>query len=187
MGCDDEVDAGCPGHLGKPTDECLDIVGGHHHQVCELVDDDDDVGHGFEVGAFACQGTVAVEVAHTVFGKQFVAAFHLAHGPLEGGDDALDLGHDRCQEVWDAVVADQFDPFGVDHNELEVVWCMTHQQRANEAVDGHRLTAAGAAGDQEVGHTLHPGDNRHARYVLAQWQTEFGFGSDEFVAFDNVA
>ena len=153
----------------------------------DFVDDDDDVRHRLEVGAFACQGTVAVEVTHAVFGTEFVATVHLAHGPLESGDDALALGYHGCQEVRDAVIADQLDPFGVDHDELEVVWRMAHQQCTDEAVDGHRFTAAGAPGDQQMGHTLHPGDDGHARDILAQWQAELGFGTDEFVALDDVS
>ena len=41
----DEVDAYCSGHLGDARDGCFDVVAGHHHQVGQLIDDADDIGH----------------------------------------------------------------------------------------------------------------------------------------------
>ena len=40
-----EVDAGCAGELRDAHDRVLDLLGGDHHEVGELVDDDDEVGH----------------------------------------------------------------------------------------------------------------------------------------------
>ena len=40
---DDQVDADRPRLLGDAGDRLLDVAGGHHHQVVELVDDDHDV------------------------------------------------------------------------------------------------------------------------------------------------
>ena len=39
---DDQVDADGPGLLGDAGDALLDVAGRDHHQVVELVDDDDD-------------------------------------------------------------------------------------------------------------------------------------------------
>ena len=43
LGGDDEVDPDRPRHLGDPADRLLDVAGGHHHEVVQLVDDDEDV------------------------------------------------------------------------------------------------------------------------------------------------
>ena len=59
----------------------------------------------------------------------------------------------------DAVVADQFDPFGVYHDELEVVGGVAHQQGTDETIDSDGFTATGTPGDQQVGHTFHAGNN----------------------------
>ncbi len=48
LGGHDEVDADGPGQLGQPADEELDLLGADHHQLGQLVDDDDDVGEGLE-------------------------------------------------------------------------------------------------------------------------------------------
>ena len=42
LGGDDEVDADGAGHLGDAHDGVLDVAGRHHHQVVQLVDDDED-------------------------------------------------------------------------------------------------------------------------------------------------
>jgi hypothetical protein len=42
LGGDDQVDADGAGHLRQPGDRFLDVAGRHHHQVGELVDDDQD-------------------------------------------------------------------------------------------------------------------------------------------------
>ena len=40
LGGQHQVDADSPGHLGYPADRLLDVASSHHHQVVELVDDD---------------------------------------------------------------------------------------------------------------------------------------------------
>ena len=45
---DDEVDADGARLLGDAGDALLDVAGGDHHQVVELVDDDDDVRQPLE-------------------------------------------------------------------------------------------------------------------------------------------
>ncbi len=44
LGGEDQVQAGGARLLGEARDRGLDVLGGDHHQVGELVDDDDDVG-----------------------------------------------------------------------------------------------------------------------------------------------
>ena len=41
---EDQVDADGARHLRQPADRFLDLVARHHHQVGQLVDDDDDEG-----------------------------------------------------------------------------------------------------------------------------------------------
>ena len=37
---------GRPGHLGQADDRILDLAGRRHHQVGQLIDDDEDQRHG---------------------------------------------------------------------------------------------------------------------------------------------
>ena len=45
LGCQNEVDAGGPPKLGKPDQALFYLVGGRHHQVRKLVDDQHQAGH----------------------------------------------------------------------------------------------------------------------------------------------
>ena len=88
-----EVNADGARHLGKAGDGLFDVGAVEHHQVGELVDDDDDVGQGvlfrFAVveerrhGAFK-ELVVLVDVAHAAAGKQLEAALHFADGVAQG-------------------------------------------------------------------------------------------------------
>ena len=88
---DHEVDADGAGHLRDAADRVLDVAGGDHHQVGELVDHDEDERQPRElpldlaggrdlVGQVAAVegGVVAGDVAEADLGEQVVAALHLA-------------------------------------------------------------------------------------------------------------
>ena len=70
LGRDDEVDADGPGHLGDAHDGVLDVAGRHHHEVVQLVDDDEDEGQGLrrlglglQVGLVLDRGVLLAEGA----------------------------------------------------------------------------------------------------------------------------
>ena len=94
---DDEMDADRARLLRQARHRILDVLRRHHHQVGELVDDDDDVdcsGSGTFTGspfrqlhraAIAVdvlqQRVVLIDVAHAALGEAAVAILHLVHGP----------------------------------------------------------------------------------------------------------
>ena len=91
---DDQVDADGAGLLGDAGDALLDVAGRDHHQVVELVDDDDDVrqpleragrqpGSGLQLAAVE-RGVVAGDVAEADLGQQVVAPLHLLAPPTAG-------------------------------------------------------------------------------------------------------
>jgi hypothetical protein len=56
LGGQDQVDAGRARLLGQAGDQLLDLLADHHHQVGQLVDDDDDVGQALQrLGLFRRQ------------------------------------------------------------------------------------------------------------------------------------
>jgi hypothetical protein len=119
------VDAGGPRELGDPDDRLLDVAGGDHHQVGQLVDDDEQVGVGREDPLGARQrldlagphGLVeVVDVLEAEGGEVVVARVHLAHDPLQGLGGLLGVGDDRRDEVRDALVRRELDPLGVDED-----------------------------------------------------------------------
>ena len=37
----------CPGHLRQPGDRLLNLLGGNHHEICQFIDQDDDIRQVF--------------------------------------------------------------------------------------------------------------------------------------------
>ena len=90
--------------LGDAGDRLLDVVGGDHHQVVELVDDDHDVRHvlvrggvGSDAGrgldlTFDDRRVVAGDVAEPDLGQDVVAALHLLDRPPQRVGGLLRVG-----------------------------------------------------------------------------------------------
>src|SRR5699024_6292822 len=76
LGGDDQVHAGGAGHLRQAADRVLHLAGGSHHQVGQLVDDDDNLRHRLQA-VFLGGAVKAGHVAHAVILKELVAVQHL--------------------------------------------------------------------------------------------------------------
>src|SRR5215213_8029400 len=82
------------------------------------------------------------------FEKSVYRRYHLIH-----------LSDHRRLEVRDAVVAGQFDHFGIDHEQLEVIRRPSREKRRDDRVETDALAGAGCACDQEVWHARQVTDN----------------------------
>jgi hypothetical protein len=176
LGRQDEVDAGRTGELGDADDRLLDVTRGDHHQVRQLVDDDEQVGVRADDPLGARQrrdlagldGLVElVDVLEAERREVVVAGVHLTHDPLEGLGGLLGVGDDRRDEVRDALVGGQLDPLGVHEHETHLIGGGPHEDRGDHRVDEARLARAGGAGDEQVGHLREVGDDVAALDVLA--------------------
>ena len=131
-----QVDTRCPRHLRQTLNAGFDFLARDHHQVGHLVDDNDDIGQrlggiflglkdrlaGIFVKAglhsarehlalgqrFADATIVAFDVPHAHLGHLAIALFHLAHGPFQRDNGLFRVGHNRGQQVWDAVIDAEF-------------------------------------------------------------------------------
>src|SRR6202011_1776675 len=72
LGGDDEVYANSARELCDAADELLDLAGGNHHQVGQLVDDDDDVGQ--LSGEALCRLLVVGRDVANAFGREHLIA-----------------------------------------------------------------------------------------------------------------
>ena len=99
------MDARGTGQLGDADDGGLDVLAGDHHEVAELVDDDDEVGHGLgrvlHIGELAVLDHLVVDldVPRTGTLEDLKPAVHLGDGPLKGARRLPWLGHDGNVEV----------------------------------------------------------------------------------------
>ena len=176
LGGEHQVDAGGARELGDPDDRLLDVTRGDHHQVGELVDDDEQVGVGRDdpLGArqrldlAGAHGLVeVVDVLEPERGEVVVARVHLAHDPLQRLGGLLGVGDDRGDEVRDALVGGELDPLGVDEDHPHLVGRGAHQDRGDHRVDEARLAGTGGTGHEQVRHLGEVGDDVAALDVLA--------------------
>ena len=177
--------AGCTAHLGDAADALLHVLGGDHHQIGQLVDDDDDLGKC----RLACRQAVPVvvfQIAYADFGEEAVALEHLDHGPLQGAGGLLRVGDDRDIEVRDAVINAELDHLRVDHDELDLVGPGLIEQREDQRVHAHRFAGAGGARDEHVRQLCNVADDALAADVLADGKAQLGLGVCKLGGVDDI-
>ena len=138
-------------HLGHPADGLLHFLGGHQHQVGQLVDDHHHLGHGVHPLGLGGLGVVGGQVPDPHLGEHPVTLHHLGHRPLQGAGRLLGVGDHRDEQMWDTVVDAQLHHLGVHHDEADLLGAGLIEQRDDEGVGAHRLTRAGGAGDEQMG------------------------------------
>ena len=117
---------------------------------------------------------VAVDVAHAELRHALVAAFHLAHGPFQRDHGLLRIGHDRREQMRDAVIDGEFEHLGIDHDQPALLGRHAVEQRQDHGVDGDRLAGAGGAGDQQMRHARQIDDHGFAADGLAKTERQLG-------------
>ncbi len=134
------MDAGGAGELGQAADLALDLERGGHHQVGELVDDDDPEGHAFgDLGVLV----VGLDVAHGEGGEALVAGLHLLDHGAESADHLLHVDDDVGEgEVRDHGEAGELDPLGVDHDEAHFFGFGVHEDAGDDRVDADALAGS---------------------------------------------
>ena len=135
--------------LCDTADGALDFLGGDHHQVSQLVDNDDDLRqHLILLGmtvlgllGFGLFGThevvIADQIAHLMVCEQLVAAFHLPDCPVERTGGFFRIGNNRNQQVRNAVIVAQLDHLRVHHDQADFLRRGLVQQRDQHGVDAH--------------------------------------------------
>ena len=176
---------GSTAHLGHTTDALLHFLGGHQHQVCQLVNDDDYLGHGLLPGLQTVL-VVAGQVADADLGKQAVAFQHLHHGPLQRTGGLLGVGDHGDIQVRDTVIHAQLHHLRIDHNEAHLIRPGLIQQAENQGVHAHGFAGAGGAGNEHMGQLCDISHHALATDVLAQGKAELGFGAGKLGRLDNI-
>ena len=128
-----------------------------------------------------------LDVAHAERGHALVALLHLADGPIEHLGGLIDVGHDRGEQMRNAVVGGQLEHLGIDHQQPAFGGIELVDQRQDHGVDADRLARAGGAGNQQVGHAGEVGDDGLAADAAAERQRERRGAGAEGVAFEDLA
>ena len=172
------MNTGGAAQLCNTHDRGLDILTGNHHQVRELVNDNDQVGHLLRrvVVMLKLAGGLLFVIGRNLTDVEafeyLQAALHFGHGPLQGARGLLGLGHHGHIEMRQTVIARKLDALGVDHDQANVLGKGAHEQGRDDGIDHHRLTRTGRTGDQQVRHLGEVGDDRRALGVAADGKLE---------------
>ena len=177
---------GGTGHLRQAADVILDVLGGGHHQVRQLIDDNDDLRHGPKLLPRGGQTVIALQVAGAGGGEHLVAVEHLPDRPAQRAGGLFGVGDDRHQQMRNAVVAAQLHHLGVDHQQLNLLGRGLVQQADDDGIDADRLAAAGGAGDEQVRHFGQIRQADASGDILAQRDRKPAFGVDELLAVDDL-
>ena len=147
--------------LRDSNDGVFDVTRRDHHEVCELVDDDEQI-RILAKNAFASRrnldralgdGTVViVDVFEAERVQVVVAHVHLFDDPLQRLGRLLGVRDDGRDEVRDSLIRRELDALGVDENHANFGRCRFHEQRRDHRVDERRLTGTSRTRDEKVGH-----------------------------------
>ena len=120
-------------HLRHTANGLFDLLGRNQHQVCQLVDHNHDLRHGLKLAAGARLFVIRRQIAHARVRHQTVPAHHLRHCPLQRARRLLGVGHDRDEQVRNAVINAKLDHFRVNHDELDLFWLRLIEKRYDRA------------------------------------------------------
>ena len=123
--------------LSDTADGQLDLLAHIHHQVGQLVDDDDDIRHLLRrLGVFVVAivknpglhlGVVLADITHADLRQDLKPSLHLGHTPRKRARRLLVLGNHRNVEMRNAVIRREFDALGIDHDKADLVGGGAHQ------------------------------------------------------------
>ena len=160
----------------------LDLLCRGHHQVRQLVDDDDNVR---QANRYLClfllvarleplvdlvgpELVVAADVPHACLGKKLVALLHLGDRPVENLLRPSHVGDDRRHQVRHFLERRHLHHLRVHQDQLYLVRLLRHQERRDDRVDAHALARSGRTRDQHVRHARQVGQQHRSARVLAQ-------------------
>lgn len=121
--------------LCDTSDCCFDLfLVPAHHEVSELIDDDDDDGHSIFLTYFRI---VLFEVTDTQWLESAITSFHFSDSPLQCIECLIWSIDDGGEEVRDAIIDPELDLFRVDHDHAELRWSILIEHREDKTIHPH--------------------------------------------------
>lgn len=120
-GRDNKVHSGSTSHLRQSADRIFNFTWSCHHQVSQLIDNNNDLRHRLKA-VFLGSPVKACHITHTVILKHLVAVEHLIYRPGESACGLFGVGDNWNQQVRDAVINAKLDHFRVDEQQFYFLW-----------------------------------------------------------------
>ena len=90
-----------------------------HHEVSELIYDDDYYGHCIFIAYFR---VILFEISSIDSLKYSESSFHFCYSPLEGIECFIGSIYHRSEQVWDTIIDSELDLLRIDHDHTEFAW-----------------------------------------------------------------
>ena len=168
------------------ADGILHLLGGDHHQIRQLVDDNDHLRELLAVLLGGNDAVVGFQIPDAHVGHHSVAAKHFCHRPLQTARSLLGVGDHRDQQMGNTVVNAQLHHLGVNHDELHIVGTCLVQKANDDGIHAHGFTGTGGTGDQQVGHFGNVTHDAASVNALAQRNGGLGFCLGKLGGIDNL-
>ena len=182
--------------MRQSRNEFLNFLANNHHHVGELVDDDHDERqrrqHGMldgfffveQVGRRECRildriagryrvanlAVVAADIAHSKRRHQRVTSIHLGHTPTQRIGRFPHVRHDRCQQMWNALINRKLEHFRVDHDQAHMFRMSLVKNAEHHRVDGDGFARTRCTCNQEMRHSSEIDNDRVTANILPQCQ-----------------
>ena len=167
--------------LCQTADGIFYIMGCNHHQIRELVNDDDNRRHLILREVIV----IALHIADTFLRKLAVTLLHFLHRPVEHRSRFLGIGNHRHHQMRYAVIIGQLDHLGVHEDEFDFIRLGLKENTRYQRVNTHRLTGTRGTSHQQVRHLAQVGKNALSADIHAQAHRKFGFCLVELGIFQN--
>ena len=166
--------AGRSCQLGQAADRGLNVILCNHHEVGQLINDDEDRWHVMQSGVvepFSClsidQSVIPLDVTNADVRKQAEALLHLGDAPVQSGRRLLGVRDNGKQKVRDPVVDGELDDLRVDHDQFYILGTSMVDHAHDDRVDADRLAGSRGTCNQDVRHLRDVRNYAFARNILA--------------------
>ena len=152
------------GQLCQTTDRFLHFAGAYHHQIRQLVHDNDDLRHllrcflSFRNRHSLYFLVIPLQITDIIIGKLPITVFHLTDAPVQCSRCFLGICHYRDQQMRNAVIDTQFHDLRIHHDQFHIIRMRLVQNTHDQRINAYGLTGTGSSGDQ---HMRHLGNIRH--------------------------
>ena len=155
--------------LQDSADGILHILGRNHHEIRQLINDNDDKRKFF----LRIPSIERLDVTNAMICKNRIAFLHLLYCPVQHRRCLLRIGHNRNHEMRNPIVIRKFNHLGVDQNKLHFIRRCLEQNTRDQGVDAHGLTRACCTCHQEMRHFPNIRKNRLSADIHAEANGEF--------------
>ena len=130
--------------LCKTTDRPLHFSGGYHHQICKLINDDNDlwkfflcIFSGLTSQDFFIE---SFQVPYIVLSEKLITLFHLGNCPVQSPSSLFRISYNRNHQMRDSVIYTQFYNFRIYQDQLHIFRICFVDNAHDQGIDADRFT-----------------------------------------------